>query len=167
MGVKGRTPYNMDLLIFDIPINMLCFFKLGLYKLITLSYIQFFRIVNFSRMVFPLLLKSVSSLLFGFYFLVAYSCFLDLTPTLTSIICLDDSLDGNPYLCNTTSCPGANKKRKKSVAVPVVASIASFLVLLGSLTILWSSRRRREQSILLNLSLVLTLSAKIFIYMKT
>eukprot|EP00261_Vitis_vinifera_P023137 XP_010654895.1 PREDICTED: putative leucine-rich repeat receptor-like protein kinase At2g19210 [Vitis vinifera] len=57
------------------------------------------------------------------------------------------SLDGNPYLCNTTSCAGAKKKNKKTVVVPVVASITLFLVLLGGLAILWSFKRRREQNI--------------------
>ncbi|KAJ9692162.1 hypothetical protein PVL29_011302 [Vitis rotundifolia] len=56
------------------------------------------------------------------------------------------SLDGNPYLCNTTSCAKAKKKNKKTVIVPVVVSITLFLILLRGLAILWSFKRRREQN---------------------
>ncbi|RVX17216.1 putative leucine-rich repeat receptor-like protein kinase [Vitis vinifera] len=42
------------------------------------------------------------------------------------------SLDGNPDLCKTNSC-NTKTKKKNSVVVPVVASIASVVVLLGAI----------------------------------
>ncbi|WJZ94443.1 hypothetical protein VitviT2T_013301 [Vitis vinifera] len=50
------------------------------------------------------------------------------------------SVDGNPNLCVMASC-----NNKKSVVIPVIASIAVVLVLLIAFLILWGLKRRRQQ----------------------
>ncbi|KAL6335755.1 hypothetical protein AAG906_039518 [Vitis piasezkii] len=50
------------------------------------------------------------------------------------------SVDGNPNLCVMASC-----NKKKSVVIPVIASIAVVLVLLSAFLILWGLKRRRQQ----------------------
>ncbi|KAJ9692161.1 hypothetical protein PVL29_011301 [Vitis rotundifolia] len=57
------------------------------------------------------------------------------------------SLDGNPYLCKTNSCAEEEEKQKKkgrNITVPVVASIASVLLLLAALATLWRFKIRRQ-----------------------
>ena len=49
-------------------------------------------------------------------------------------------MDGNPNLCVMASC-----NKKKSVVIPVIASIAVVLVLLSAFLILWGLKRRRQQ----------------------
>ena len=60
------------------------------------------------------------------------------------VIFFNASLDGNPYLCTNSSC-GTKTEKKTSVAVPVVASLASVLVVLGALfAVYWHFIRGRR-----------------------
>ncbi|XVF25075.1 hypothetical protein REPUB_Repub13aG0182500 [Reevesia pubescens] len=50
------------------------------------------------------------------------------------------SVEGNPTLCATASCP---KKNNNNIVVPVVASLASFVVFVTAVAILWRFRRKK------------------------
>nr|CAN68926.1 hypothetical protein VITISV_044248 [Vitis vinifera] len=59
---------------------------------------------------------------------------------LSQLPLLKTLVDGNPNLCVMASC-----NKKKSVVIPVIASIAVVLVLLSAFLILWGLKRRRQQ----------------------
>ncbi|KAL5757670.1 hypothetical protein ACOSP7_020281 [Xanthoceras sorbifolium] len=50
------------------------------------------------------------------------------------------SFDGNPGLCSSNPC----KKEKTSVVIPVVASVASFVVILAAVIVLWALKRKQQ-----------------------
>ncbi|KAA8540320.1 hypothetical protein F0562_024761 [Nyssa sinensis] len=54
------------------------------------------------------------------------------------------SVDGNPGLCSNVSC---QKNNKKNIVVPVVASVASLLVLMGALVTIWILKQRRKHAL--------------------
>ena len=60
------------------------------------------------------------------------------------VICFNASLDGNPDLCKNSSC-STDSKKKTSVVVPVVASLASVAFALGAIfAVYWHFIRGRR-----------------------